>query len=206
LTCDTRRRGFIRFSRCAIFLPTFDPILVPPDVTSMRCKTFLLAMLMVPGVAAAQGRPRADTPAWAMIRGSRPFTWYVDTARIAPSAHTTDVWVRYDHSPPERLPTNPPKWYSRVEMQERLDCDRGRVVDLHMRLLDARGSRVVADPPLGNATRTFGQHPMGTMMQITCNVLEARRRGVMRQMIQGLHREPVPGRFGPAQRLPVPPL
>jgi hypothetical protein len=87
------------------------------------------------------------------------------------------------------------KRFSRIEMRERLDCAAGTVVDLHMRLLDAAGTRLVAEPSVGIGTRTLAQHPLGGLMRVTCNVLEARRRGRLGEMIQTLQRAPVPGRI-----------
>jgi len=175
----------------------------------MRSRTFLLvAMAMVPSLATAQRAARTQAPAWALITRTTELAWYVDTARIATAGPVTTVWLRYDYPRPEPVPSNPAKHFSRVEVQTGLDCTARRATDLVFRALNAPGTRLVAeDPSVRGRTRAFAQHPLGQMFGITCNVLEARRRGQLRQMLRTLQRAPVPGRIGAAddRRRPLAP-
>ncbi len=170
----------------------------------MRIPRFLLltlALAVTPRLAAAQARTQtAARPAWAMITRTTELTWYVDTARIATAGRAATVWLRYDYPRPEILAYDRTRQFSRIEMHERLDCAAGQAVDLKMRLFDATGTRLVAEPSVGIGARTFARHPLGRLLAITCNVLEARRRGGLRQMIETLQRAPVPGRIGRADR------
>jgi hypothetical protein len=166
----------------------------------MRTKTFLLlvmGMMLAPSPAAAQRAAR--TPAWALINRTAELAWYVDTARIATAGAATTVWLRYDYPRPQPVPSDPSRQFSRVEIKEGLDCAAERVTDLVFHALNAPGTRIVADDPaVRGRTRTFARHPLGQAFGITCQILEARRRGILRQMIQTLQRAPVPGRIGAA--------
>jgi len=164
----------------------------------MRTKTFLIlavGMMLAPLPAVAQ---RA-APAWTLIARTRELAWFVDTARIAAAGPATTVWLRFDYPQPQPVPSDPSRHFSRVETQTALDCAGQRATDLVFRTFDATGDRLVADDPtVRGHMRSFERHPLGQLFVITCQVLEARRRGQLRQMIQALQRAPVPGRIGAA--------
>ncbi|HET7459605.1 MAG TPA: surface-adhesin E family protein [Longimicrobium sp.] len=156
-----------------------------------------MAAVITPSMAGAQRATRA--PAWALITRTSELAWYVDTARIATAGPVTNVWLRYDYPAPQPVPSNPARHFSRVEIRTGLDCAARRATDLDFRALNAPGTRLVAeDPSVRGRTRTFALHPLGQMFGTTCDILEARRRGQLREMLQTLQRAPVPGRIGAA--------
>ena len=139
---------------------------------------------------AANAASAPGGPAWVFISNPGGVNWSVDTTRIEKMGRATQVWLRYDYPAPQTFTFNRAVRFSRVEMQESLDCQAESVTDVRMRVLDDHDG-IVAEP-VWSSTRSFAGHPIGRTFPVVCAILDARRRGVMRAELDTLRMMSVP--------------
>ncbi|HEX2078597.1 MAG TPA: surface-adhesin E family protein [Longimicrobium sp.] len=138
----------------------------------MRHLAIILSALLLPVAACGQ---RAPTEPWVLLYRATESVVWVDSSRIARGAQGTEVWVRVDYTTPERVPGDPGRMFSRVEILHRIDCAAGTVSDLRMRLSDPEG-RLLSDEPAETRWNTIREHPLGqTIFPRLCAWLSRRR-------------------------------
>jgi hypothetical protein len=144
----------------------------------------VLALATAPAVAAQTALPRAVA---LDLAAEAPSTWTdflrtddlavrLDTARVERRDDgALLVWVRFEYADDEPVPGRPGERYARMEIREALDCDRQRVADVELTILD-RAERVLgttrAEAP---RWRTFVDHPFDTdLFILACRLLSPR--------------------------------
>lgn len=148
-------------------------------VIAQRASSALVAAALVVVTAArgsAQQGGGTGPGQWATFLEAPELSASIDTSRLVSNDSGTLVWLRFDYAhpqPPVQHLTTP---YRRVEIHENVDCDRRRVRDYTMQLVDTSGGAHDGSELVQTSWQPFATHPLTVnLFNLVCGVLDSIR-------------------------------